>query len=171
VSDQALELALLAMQQPVGDILGVIPLLNSKVGTPAKFMNILPGNFFPLASRFQLKSHLTRLVGHQGKELGCHFQHAPVMGIDSKCQDLITRDQQARFLVPLGHPPLASGIAIELWKVRTKRLVFDGMQPCGCQQNKEGQEQDPFHGSYLVKWCIESIQSMKCQLQVTHRDW
>ena len=93
------------------------------------------------------------------------------MGIDSKCQDLVTRDQQARFLVPLGHPPLASGIAIEFGKVGTKRLVFDGMQSCGCQQNKEGQEQGPFHGSYLVKWCIESIQSMKCQLQVTDRDW
>ncbi len=69
-ADQAFELCFLTMADAIGNILGVVPVLDSKVSAPAKLNDGLRGDLLPLSTfLLQFKRDLFGFVGHQGEQL------------------------------------------------------------------------------------------------------
>ena len=118
----------------------VVPIFNPKVGVPAGVAHLRFGNLNPFAIALQFQPSQALLTWFKWVQLRGHFQHAGLMRVDRKGDDLITRHVHRRGARPspsslqLGfcadalRPPLAGRESLKVFKIRTEWL--DSLPGC-----------------------------------------
>ena len=123
------------MAEAVGDVLGMVPVLDAEVRGPAGVVDFLLRNFLPCLAVLDLKTDLIGFVGHEGKELCGELEGLVSNGVNGKSNNVFARDIELdelagalSFAVGLHSlfPPLTGGAAIELGKLFSKDFGGSG---------------------------------------------